>query len=155
MRHQAIREDDMASAETRLDQRVHPPRVRALAASTSAIPAGEDDDPSSQLAEVLDRSVHYLLSRATLGLSPMGLSAAYFDWLVHLWLSPGKQLQLWHKGNRKAVRLAAHLARCAADPALAGPPCISPLPQDQRFSSEAGSSGHSMRSIRASYCSSS
>jgi polyhydroxyalkanoate synthase len=137
MRQQTIREDDMASAKTRLDQRVHPPRVRALAASTSAIPTGDDDDPSSQLAEALDRSVHYLLSRATLGLSPMGLSAAYSDWLVHLWLSPGKQLQLWHKGFRKVVRLAAHLARCAANPALAGPPCIFPLAQDQRFRSAA------------------
>jgi polyhydroxyalkanoate synthase len=93
----------------------------------------EEDDPSSQLAEVLDRSLHYLLSRATLGLSPMALSEAYFDWMVHLTLSPGKQLQLWHKGFRKAARLAAHLCRCAAYPALAGPPCIAPLPQDKRF----------------------
>jgi len=33
-------------------------------------PGGDDDDPSSRLAEAFDRSVHYLLSRATLGLSP-------------------------------------------------------------------------------------
>jgi polyhydroxyalkanoate synthase len=97
----------------------------------------DEDDPSSHLAEVLDRSLHYLLSRATLGLSPMALSEAYFDWLVHLTLSPGKQLQLWHKGFRKAARLAVHLYRCAVDPALAGPPCISPLPQDKRFSGAA------------------
>jgi hypothetical protein len=104
------------------------PRGHSLAA-TSATSAGDDDDPSTQLAEALDRSVHYLLSRAIAG----GMSAAYFDW----WSSPGKQLQLWQKGFRKGIRLTVHLYRCAADPALAGPPCISPLAQDQRFRDEA------------------
>ena len=98
-------------------------------------PTGDgEEDPSLQLAEVMDRSLHYLLSRATLGLSPMALAEAYFDWLIHLSLSPGKQLQLWHKGVRKSVRLAAHLARCAARVGAGEEPCISPLPQDKRFS---------------------
>ena len=108
-------------------------RPRVAASAT----ASDEDDPSSQLAEVLDRSLHYLLSRVTLGVSPMGLSEAYFDWLVHLMLSPGKQLQLWHKGIRKAARLTAHLCRCAANPSVGGPPCISPLPQDKRFNGAA------------------
>jgi polyhydroxyalkanoate synthase len=82
----------------------------------------------------MDRSLHYLLSRVTLGLSPMALAEAYFDWLIHLSLSPGKQLQLWHKGVRKSVRLAVHLARCAAQGGRGHDPCISPLPQDKRFS---------------------
>ena len=94
-----------------------------------------EEDPSLQLAEVMDRSLHYLLSRATLGLSPMALAEAYFDWLVHLSLSPGKQLQLWHKGVRKSTRLAAHLARCIAQGGRGEQPCIAPLPQDKRFSS--------------------
>jgi polyhydroxyalkanoate synthase len=99
-------------------------------------PLGDgDEDPSLQLAEVMDRSLHYLLSRATLGLSPMGLAEAYFDWLVHLSLSPGKQLQLWHKGVRKNMRLAAHVARCLGQGGRAEEPCIAPLPQDKRFSS--------------------
>jgi polyhydroxyalkanoate synthase subunit PhaC len=137
MRQQAIHEDAMTSAKPRPDNYACVrSRVRSLAA-TAVISTGEDDDPSSEFAEVLDRSVHYLFSRATLGLSPMGLSAAYFDWLVHLWSSPGKQLQLWQKGFRKAVRLAAHLYRYAADRAQAGSPCISPLAQDQRFRGEA------------------
>jgi polyhydroxyalkanoate synthase subunit PhaC len=99
-------------------------------------PSGEgDEDPSLQLAEVIDRSLHYLLSRTTLGLSPMALAEAYFDWLIHLSLSPGKQLQLWHKGVRKSARLAAHLARCATQGGLGEEPCIRPLPQDKRFNS--------------------
>jgi polyhydroxyalkanoate synthase len=99
-------------------------------------PSGDgDEDPSLQLAEVMDRSLHYLLSRVTLGLSPMGLAQAYFDWLIHLSLSPGKQLQLWHKGVRKSARLAAHLARCATQGGVGEAPCITPLPQDKRFNS--------------------
>ncbi|RPI41429.1 MAG: alpha/beta fold hydrolase, partial [Hyphomicrobiaceae bacterium] len=94
-----------------------------------------EEDPSLQLAEVMDRSLHSLLSRVTLGLSPMALAEAYFDWLIHLSLSPGKQLQLWHKGVRKSVRLAAHMARCAAQGGHGEEPCIPPLPQDKRFSS--------------------
>jgi hypothetical protein len=69
----------MALSKPGLDRHLNarrPLRGQPLAA-TSATSAGDDDDPSSQLAEVLDRSVHYLLSRATLGLSPVGLSAAY------------------------------------------------------------------------------
>ncbi len=118
------------------------PALRALDLSTRAWAAqvppflgsrGEgEEDPSTQMAETLDRLLHYLLSRATMGLSPMGLAKAYFDWLVHLSLSPGKQLQLWHKGARKAARLAAHLAHCAGQGGR-GDPCISPLPQDKRF----------------------
>ena len=51
-----------------------------------------DYDPSLQLAEVVDRSLHYLLSRVTLGISPMALMETYIDWLIHLAVSPGKQL---------------------------------------------------------------
>ena len=61
-----------------------------------------DHDPSLQLAEVVDRSLHYLLSRVTLGISPMALMETYLDWLIHLSVSPGKQLQLWHKACARA-----------------------------------------------------
>jgi polyhydroxyalkanoate synthase len=104
-----------------------------LASPASGDPTDGEEDASLQLAEVMDRSLHYLLSRLTLGLSPMALAEAYLDWLIHLSLSPGKQLQLWHKGLRKSTRLAAHLMRDVAS--RASEPCISPLPQDKRFSS--------------------
>ena len=64
--------------------------------------AAPDDDPSLRLAEVLDRSLHYAMSRLTQGLSQMGLAETYLDWLTHLTLSPGKQVQLWQKGSVKA-----------------------------------------------------
>ena len=97
--------------------------------------ATQDDDPSLRLAEALDRSLHFAMSRLTQGLSPMALAEAYFDWLIHLSLSPGKQLQLWHKGLRKSTRLSNHLTRCLTRLGEHVEPCICPLPQDRRFES--------------------
>lgn len=96
--------------------------------------AARDDDQSLRQAEVLDRSLHYSMSRVTSGLSPMALAETYFDWLVHLSLSPGKQLQLWQNGLRKSARLANHLVRCMGQFGHRAEPCICPLPQDKRFS---------------------
>ncbi len=80
----------------------------------------------------LDRMLHAAMGRATLGLSPAALWAAYFDWAAHLASQPGKRMQLVEKAARKAVRYGAYLGRSAVD--LAGTPCcIEPLPQDQRF----------------------
>ncbi|MEW5963915.1 MAG: alpha/beta fold hydrolase [Pseudomonadota bacterium] len=112
-------------------------RPIAPSSLAAADPAdGDDIDPSLQMAEALDRSFHYMLSRFTLGLSPMALASAEMDWLMHLAMSPGKQLQLVQKATRKWTRLATHIAHC-----LAGnndtEPCVTPLAQDKRFSAEA------------------
>lgn len=79
----------------------------------------------------LDRAVHAHLARFTLGISPFGLSATYFNWWVHLSGAPGKQLQLVEKAARKAMRLAVHMGEVLRDPDT--PPCIAPLPHDHRF----------------------
>jgi hypothetical protein len=120
-----------------------PPTLSPIDAWTAAariapllgLTAARDDDPSLRLAEVVDRSLHYAMSRFTLGLSPTALAEAYFDWLVHLSLSPGKQLQLWHKGVRKGARLSSHLVHCMTRVGEHVEPCICPLPQDRRFES--------------------
>ena len=82
----------------------------------------------------LDRTFKANLARLTHGITPAGLAGAYFDWLTHLMLAPGKQLQLVEKAGRKATRLAMYAANAAADPKT--PPCIDPLPQDRRFNDE-------------------
>ncbi|HLG88797.1 MAG TPA: alpha/beta fold hydrolase [Alphaproteobacteria bacterium] len=89
------------------------------------------------LAEVVDRSLHALLARATVGLSPASLFAAYLDWATHLGFSPGKRLQLGIKAARKGARYVAYAAGLALDPAADSIPCIDPLPQDNRFRSDA------------------
>ena len=103
-------------------------------------PLERDSYTSTALAEVLDRATHASIAKATMGLSPASLMAAYFDWLTHLAMAPGKRLQLVEKANRKWLRLQMHIARCAQQCGKAdggSEPCIDPLPQDQRFRSPA------------------
>jgi polyhydroxyalkanoate synthase len=120
-----------------------PPRAKSelakpnQGAAPPMLPVDPDgaDDRSLEFAEATDRAIRYLMSRMTLGLSPMALAQAYFDWAIHLSISPGKQLQLLHKASRKCARLGVHLARCTAQ-GHAVDPCISPLPYDKRFSGD-------------------
>jgi polyhydroxyalkanoate synthase len=119
---------------------VRPPQAphRQLAvnrACKAPVRADGADDPSLEVADVIDRSVHYAMSRFTLGLSPGVLLEAYFDWLIHLLVAPGKQGQLVHKALRKWLRLVHFAAAAASGPAC--PACIDPLPQDRRFRGEA------------------
>ena len=102
-------------------------------------PFERDSYTSTALAEVLDRATHASIAKATMGLSPASLLAAYFDWLTHLALAPGKRLQLVEKANRKWLRLQRNIAQYAQQCGQAGggEPCIEPLPQDQRFRSPA------------------
>jgi polyhydroxyalkanoate synthase len=113
----------------------------ALQAADAAWPRPDtrrerDDDPSQRLAEALDRALNYALSRVTLGLSPAALAEAYFDWMVHLALAPGKQLQLTQKALRKTLRFWHYAATCALQE-RSGRICIEPLPNDKRFSADA------------------
>jgi len=83
----------------------------------------------------IDRFVHAVLGRVTFGVSPAAAMLAYLDWLANLAMAPGKQAELAQKAWRKAARFAVWSARAATQPGT--PPCIQPLPQDHRFSSEA------------------
>jgi len=91
--------------------------------------------PRERAPDSIDRVVHALIGRATLGISPAAVALAAFDWLVHLGSSPGKQAELLQKAARKAARLWIYAMRAAAAPDT--PCCIEPLPQDHRFRSEA------------------
>ena len=88
------------------------------------------------MAELLDRATHASIAKLTLGLSPTSLIGAYLDWATHLAASPGKRLQLAEKSWRKWMRLQQFAARCAFEPPGIAP-CVTPLPQDKRFSSPA------------------
>ena len=95
-----------------------------------------DSDPSLDFANIVDRTINYSLSRLTLGLAPAALAEAYFDWLIHLAVAPGKQSQLWQKGYRKWLRLSRYVATSALRDG-ADYCCIEPLPHDKRFTGEA------------------
>ncbi len=105
-------------------------RSSAPAALTKDIPELVDPDT----ADTIDRMVNAALARATSGVSPMSLALEYLDWMGHLAMSPGKQLQLAEKAVRKGLRFGQYAMTCATDPDA--PPCIEPLPQDSRFAHE-------------------
>ncbi len=117
-------------------QPLAPAELKPVHAPPAVAPDEPTDDPAIELADIIDRSVHYAMSRMTMGLSPAAVLEAYFDWMVHLAGSPGKQSQLVHKAMRKWLRLAHYTAAVTGNPDCpAG--CIEPLPQDKRFRGEA------------------
>jgi poly[(R)-3-hydroxyalkanoate] polymerase subunit PhaC len=113
--------------------------LRLVPKAASVAPAeqadGRDSYAVTAVADIIDRSLHATIARFTLGLSPAALAKAYFDWAIHLAVSPGKRLQLVDKAMRKSVRFTNYALRSA----MAGgktPCCIEPLPQDRRFDGE-------------------
>jgi polyhydroxyalkanoate synthase len=92
-----------------------------------------DDTALVSFGDSIDNAAHAALARLTGGLSPAGLGEAYLDWAVHLAFSPGKQTELAVKAQRKWVRFAHYAASCVLQQGKAEP-CITPLPQDRRFS---------------------
>jgi len=85
--------------------------------------------------EVLDVLVNALWARGTGGLSPAAALLAWYDWALHLLLSPGKQRSLLEKALQKQQRFARYALRAAS--ARACPTCIEPLEQDRRFADPA------------------
>ncbi|HEY9193411.1 MAG TPA: alpha/beta fold hydrolase, partial [Methyloversatilis sp.] len=82
------------------------------------------------LTEEVDRAFHARLAKLTQGLSPPSIIGAYMDWLAHLSMSPGKQLDLLTKLWRQSVRFGMHALPGAG---TSNQPFIKPLPQDRRF----------------------
>lgn len=104
------------------------PALRAYGADS------RDSFASTAIVDIMDRAAHAAIGRMTFGLSPSALSAAYLDWASHLAYSPGKQLQLVEKANKKAARFLNYAVQCAWRPE--SQECaIAPLPQDKRFDS--------------------
>jgi polyhydroxyalkanoate synthase subunit PhaC len=112
------------------DKRDAPP----FAGRPYPLPAISDRDSyaSTAYADIVDRSFHAAMARATHGLSPAALGQAALDWWTHLAFSPGKQIQLAEKAAKKIGRITHHAVNCASTHG-AIEPCIEPLPQDRRF----------------------
>jgi polyhydroxyalkanoate synthase subunit PhaC len=82
----------------------------------------------------IDRAFNANLARWTLGLSPAALLEQNFDWLAHLALSPGKQLQLVESCMRLQARFLSYAARTAIS--NDAEPLIVPGERDRRFQNE-------------------
>ena len=113
----------------------------AAAAASSAprsggIPARRIGDRSlldSDALESIDRKVNASTARLTMGVSPVALAMAYFDWFAHLSASPGKCLQLAERAFANGQCLGEYALRSAFDPNAS--PCIDPA-RDHRFAHE-------------------
>ena len=91
----------------------------------SAVPERHAGYPQMDAHNPLDLQLQSALAKMSAGLSPIGLSLAFQDWLLHLAASPGKQSELMLQLNRQvlewgpawAAALAArpHSAEVAAD----------------------------------------
>ena len=65
-----------------------------------------DLDLDKDSVETLDHEVRSAIAKITGGLSPVELGKAYFDWLAHLSISPGKREQLRKNLQQKLMELA-------------------------------------------------
>ena len=83
----------------------------------------------------IDRMREALTAQVTAGLSPAALALAFMGWSMHLAAAPGKRMELVWKGGAKASRFGSHLL--SASMGKDAPPCIEPLPGDNRFTAEA------------------
>ena len=111
-------------------------------ASNGALPVPHHWNPNEegpsgheQYRETLDRLIHASIGRVTRSLSPTALAMAYFNWASHLTFSPGKQQTLMENGFKNWMRFLLYASRAVVDPDT--PECITPLPQDHRFSDPA------------------
>jgi len=105
---------------TEVERHVHAP-------PTAAAPGWSDIEPPTEI----DRLLHSMMGRMTLGISPASLALAYADWALHLSSSPGKWQRLFEKTLRKQMRFFHY----ATGTSLGSPCelCIEPLSQDRRF----------------------
>ncbi len=116
-------------------------RGRSTGALTHATPAStaptgfRSRDDGRHTYSSIDHTFKANLARLTFGLSPTVLAEQTFDWWTHLAISPGKQLELIEKACRKAASFGVYAAQSAANPSTTA--CISPLPQDRRFTGKA------------------
>ncbi len=76
-----------------------------------------------------------LRARATSGASPAAALLAWYDWALHLALSPGKQRDLQTQAARQQQRFARYALQAAIQPNCSN--CVEPLEQDRRFADPA------------------
>ncbi len=120
------------------DGRIRPAADRAAIRSRIAVaPSAQEPPPGSAAPPVdlaglavIDRKFQAWRARLTGGVSPVGLSLAYMDWLGHLAGMPGRQAELAMRAWRDAIGLAAYAA--PAGPADTARGC-QPRREDPRF----------------------
>jgi polyhydroxyalkanoate synthase len=104
-----------------------------LPAQPAPLPRAEEQ-LGLEAFRAIDRMREALAGQLTGGISPAAIALAFFDWSLHLASAPGKRTELAWKAGRKAARFWAYLL--ASNFGNETPPCIEPLPGDNRFAAE-------------------
>lgn len=84
--------------------------------------------------DTMDRIASALLARITGGISPTAIATAWFDWITHISLAPGKRLALSEKAVQDASRLLHRSMEMVAN--KSHDPLITPDEGDHRFDDE-------------------
>jgi len=79
--------------------------------------AAVDDESAARL----DHEFKGALAKAFNGMSPIEIGLAYLDWLNHLAISPGKQVQLAQSFVRKSLELGLYSVAALLKTSMAGP----------------------------------
>ena len=87
--------------------------------------------PSLPHADPLDLPLKTSLARMAGGISPASVAMAQFDWLVHLAVSPSKQVELASSAFRKSLQWTQYATRGWQDGSGAD---VAPVTGDKRFS---------------------
>jgi polyhydroxyalkanoate synthase subunit PhaC len=80
---------------------------------------------------ILDRGMHVAMSKTTAGLSPAAMLGAFFDWWLHIAVSPGRQLSLTQQAIVAAADNLAFTIR--SEFGVAEDPSAHALPGYNRF----------------------
>ena len=110
--------------------------IKLPSINANAAPLPEIEESTGiEVFRTVDRVREALAAQLTGGISPAALALAFFDWSLHLTLGPGKQIELAWKAALKGRRFATHVLASTID--RDAPPCIEPLPGDERFAADA------------------
>ena len=130
---------------------VQDPSARAAQTFPFSLPSSIVPDSATSLAEdrlpdhyayaSIDRALKANLARLTFGLSPAVLGEQTFDWLAHLAVSPGKQLQLVENWLSQVGSIRP-LCRAKRSISADLPPFIAPSPRIGGFGQRNGRNGH-------------
>ncbi len=104
------------------------PSASAAGAKVATPP---DPDPVPLSFESFDRAARALTARATQGISPYGVFAAWYDWAAHLAGAPGRQMELALEAQVLATRVVRFAFGLATGEAVKPP--FAPRAQDHRF----------------------
>ncbi len=99
-----------------------------------ALSCSSNSSPTEDFLSAFDRNFKLWVSAFTSGVSPGSLTLAYTDWLVHLGLSPGRQVGLWIDAINKISNFKPPTFEFGG---WCDKPCITPLFKDKRFKNPA------------------